>query len=154
MGLDGDIFVYFIKEDFFMRTLKITRKITAVMAAVLVAFSICTFAPSNVHAAETLDANVSAQPFKAGGYASTWNPVSGQGNFTLNPDGYSSNAKLTIEANNSTTSTVYVAVTSKKDGRTIWAGFLPTSMKQTKWFGMKKKSDNCQTDGSCERMLH
>lgn len=78
-----------------MRTLKITRKITAVMAAVLVAFSICTFAPSNVHAAETLDANVSAQPFKAGGYASTWNPVSGQGNFTLNPDGYSSNAKLT-----------------------------------------------------------
>lgn len=66
MGLDGDIFVYFIKEDFFMRTLKITRKITAVMAAVLVAFSICTFAPSNVHAAETLDANVSAQPFKAG----------------------------------------------------------------------------------------
>lgn len=119
--------------------MKSIRKKLTVLVALAAAFFAFAFVTPSVYAAEVQDQPqaVSVQPRAAGGYASTWNPVSGQGNFTLTPSGYSGRGKLTLEATNSNTSTIYVAVTSNYNGRTIWAGFLPEgSLKYAGWFNM------------------
>lgn len=106
-----------------MRTMKLTRKLVAFVGAFALALSLCAFSTQTVHAA-------------AGGYADTGRSVTGQNTFYLTPTSYASTAQLTVEAKNSTTTEVYVAVTSVKTGRTIYADFLPSSLKATKWFNM------------------
>ncbi len=125
-----------------MQKTNLSRRLVAFVGAFALALSLCAFSTPTVFAAENSVAKESVastnQARAAGGYNSTGNAVSGQGNFTLRPTGYSSNAQLTVEAKNYTTTDIYVAVTSNSGShRTIWAGFLNTStMKNTHWFPM------------------
>lgn len=123
-----------------------THKVTAILGIIMSIILCLTFTNTSAFAAVIPNIASTAPPAPistqgAGGYNSrTYTAPAANKTFTLVPSSYDSRAKLTCEVKSidSGITSVWMEVTSNKNGTCIWSGFIDavSNMKSETWFYM------------------